>query len=113
METRNGDIHLNRPTISFLLHNNILIHSLIAGVDYIAVNQSLTFPAGAAVNNSLGRQCFLIHTTEDSTPEPNESLQLSLTSGSPSFLQVQTGRGTATLIIQDDVGMCNLSVLTM
>ena len=113
METRNGDIHLNRPTIYFLLPDNILIHSLIAGVDYIAVNQSLTFPGGAVVNNSLGRQCFLIHTTEDPTPEPNESLQLTLTSESPSFLAVQTGRGTATVIIQDDIGMCNRSVLTM
>ena len=79
--------------------------SLTAGVDYIAVNMSLTFPDGAAVGNSLGRQCFLIHTTEDSTPEPDESLQLTLTSGSSIFLVVQTGRGTATVIIEDDDGM--------
>jgi len=111
MKTGNGDIPTRIEEL--YLHDNILIHSLIAGVDYIAVNQSLTFPGGATVNNSLGRQCFLIHTTEDSTPEPNESLQLTLTSGSPSFLAVQTGRGIATVIIQDDVGMCNLSVLTM
>jgi len=89
----------------FLLPDNILIPSIIAGVDYIAVNQLLTFPAGAAVGNSLGRQCFFVQTTEDSTPEPDESLQLSLTSGSPFFLAVQTGRGTATVIIQDDDGM--------
>ena len=93
--------------------DNAPIPSLIAGVDYIAVNQLLTFPAGAAVNNSLGRQCFLVQTTENSTPEPDESLQLSLTSGSPSFLAVQNGRGTATVIIQDNIGMCHLSVSTM
>jgi len=65
------------------------------------------------VGNSLGRQCFFVQTTEDFTPEPNESLQLTLTSESPFFLAVQTGRGTATVIIQDDIGMCNLRVLTM
>ena len=84
--------------------------SLIAGVDYIAVNQLLTFPAGAAVDN---RQCFLVQTAENSTPEPDESRQLTLTSGSPSFLAVQNGRVTATVIIQDNIGMCHLSVSTM
>ena len=57
------------------------------------------------MGNSLGRQCFFVHTTEDFTPEPDESLQLSLTSGSHFFLAVQTGRSTATVIIQDDDGM--------
>ena len=93
--------------------DNAPIPSLIAGVDYIAVNQLLTFPDGAAVNNSLGRQCFHVQTTENSTPEPIESLQLTLTSESPFFLAVQTGQGTATVIIQDDIGMCHLSVSTM
>ena len=88
-----------------MLPDNILILSLTAGFDYIAVNQLLTFPDGAAVGNSLGRQCFFVQTTEDFTPEPNESLQLTLTSGSPSFLAVQTGHVTATVIIQDDDGM--------
>ena len=80
--------------------------SLIAGVDYIAVNQTLTFPGGAAVGNGLGRQCFLVQTTEDLTREADESLQLTIASGSPSFLVVQTGRGTATVIILDDDGKC-------
>ena len=89
---------------NFLFPDNI--HLATVGVDYNAVNQTLTFPGGAAVGNILERQCFLVQTTEDLTREPDESLQLTLTSGSPSFLLVQTDRGTATVIILDDDGKC-------
>ena len=99
-------VTLIRLSSSFLFPDNIPMPSLIAGVDYIAVNQTLTFPGGAAVGNGPGRQCFLVQTTEDLTREADESLQLTLASGSPSFLLVQTGRGTATVIILDDDGNC-------
>ena len=88
--------------------------SQIAGVDYTAVNQPLTFPAGARAGNSLGRQCFFVATIEDSGPEPDETLQLGLMSSNTAVLLVQAGRGTATVTITDDDGMGHcLSVSTI